>query len=678
MVDLYINLEPVHLPEDLSFDMTVNNPVFNDVGSHTLPVTVPATRNNLRIFNGIHRIDSDSDPDLLKLQAVLVVGGVTFRGLVNVTEIDMTEGITLNIGVDNSTAYQEWQNKKLPDLQDLHSYSPDFGKSSPVGNIIEGLTRIYKEADSLTQPLAIFPIVVNKEEFGGETFWEMLNAPSGGSLEQPEDLQRIIDNEKTIVAVPRGYGLTPFLRVWYVLEIIFTNAGLTIEGVNPFKDPDNPDLSLLVVLNNIADSCCRGRVEFADLLPDITAQEFLDALWARFGLVYVVDSVNRTARLKLLKDIIADDSQCSLDNLEQSPAHITFKEKQYIVLKPSTSLDGAAPQTERFEDFSRGLSLDNLHVGESVIQWRNNGTPEQPEWDKDERETYWDELEPDPIDPDVPDPIDPDVPDPEEPDPDDREPPEIDDYFRPEQEEEQTESFLAREFESGLWYALDAFNGVASASSTPFFDWDPQSSGLSPLELKSEDECVPVIDVLVSPYKNRYFKGKAPAYLTGARHFYSYIKGAEKEESGSTPLAFMLALNYNGETVGRILPEDKKGRPVTVTGDFVPKLSLLYQFEGGLFDRFWSGYDELLRHANKTVEVTVRLSRVQLMKLDVFKPVMFKGCKFIIDSFSYQLDSRSYIEAEFTLRPLRTSGDYEINRERNIPSLYPKKKQAGR
>ena len=123
---------------------------------------------------------------------------------------------------------------------------------------------------------------------------------------------------------------------------------------NPFWQ--SLELSRLVVLNNSADSVCRGEIRYSDLMPDSTVQDFLNSLWVRFGMVYNIDFNNKTARLELIKDIIRRPGAIDIDNLISGPHKITYEAPQYVKLSAKSSIEGAAPSHERFEDLQKVLT----------------------------------------------------------------------------------------------------------------------------------------------------------------------------------------------------------------------------------------------------------------------------------------------------------------------------------
>lgn len=669
MLEIRINNEPLDLPVGFSVELEDTNPIFNERGSQSVPATVPASKINERLLAFPSRIDTGVDPNNPELIAVVSDGAYIRRGLVNVTSAGKTEGITFNVGFDNSTAYNRWSEKKLSELSTLPTIEGnDVGFENGVSGIIDYLSSLYARPEPDRDPLAVFPLAVGNESVQVDSttyiYWEVLNAPtSTGGLRTPTNVKRVIDGEVTDVKVPEGYCITPFLRVWRLLELIFADLGVTIEN-NDFRT--DPEFARLVVLNNAADAVCIGAIRYSDLVPDCTVSEFLNALWVRFGLIYNINFDTKRATLRLVRDILASRAGRDLTYLTTAPELINYESRQYVKLSAKTSLEGAAPATERFEDFIKGLDVSGVHLGTHVSQWTFVGDDTNGRWDGDVRDDYWE-----PDDPDYPDP-EPDDPDYDYDYDDDR------DYYSraaapaTQSAANSSDTFLAREFITGTWYKLDTSNGTVRESSTSFFNWDPATPDLDPLDLSSDDECVPIMRVnTVGLGTGNAFNDKCPAYLTGARHYHSFIKGSEDaDDSGeSTPLAFAIAYTKDGKSFGRINPEGDDGKPLTLDDGSNPTLSLLFQFKDGLFAKFWQAYDEILRHGNRSVEVPARIDKIGFLQLDTLTPVVFRGVRCLIDTLTYQLPTGKEIQADLKLRTISTHGDYNIIAEQNVPDF---------
>lgn len=604
------------LPAGFSIGIEDTNPIFNEIGSQSIPATVPVTRRNTALLGAPHRLDAGIDPNCPGKEVEVVDGAYIRRGIMNITEAGRSEGITFNVGFDNSTAYSEWSNSKLSELSGLPVYKPEEQPSGyHIDWLLQELMTVASTADPRKYDIAVFPLAISCETDGeGEntkTYWEILNLSGADGFSQPGKVKRIVDGEVTEVTVPEGYCISPFVKVWRILEFIFAALGLRLLS-NPIKEDDN--LCRLVVLNNAADSCCRGMIRYSDLMPDCTIGEFMNALWVRFGLVYNIDRTSSTVSIRLLRDILNQKVAVPLDTYAAGYEKIVYEARQFLTLSAKDSVEGASPATERFEDFSKGLDLSKIYHKVHV----NDGENSIPGWPG------------------------------------------------------KSGSFLAHEFITGNWFRLDSTNGKVMASSSGFFTWDPATTGASAVDLSSDDEWIPVKRISnVDTGTGHPFNDFCPLYLFGARHYHSYIKGNENpEESGDeTPLAFMLAYTSGGKTLGRFSPEGPDGLTLHLDDGSTPNLSLLFQFKDGLFARYWQYYDEILRHGNRTVKVRMRINKLRLFSLDLFDVYTFKGCRCLIDTMYYSLPSDQDADVELTLRTIQTHGSYDIRTEQNIPDF---------
>ncbi len=644
MLKIIVDGTVLDLDRDFTVDIEESSPVFNDIGSQSVPATVPATGRNAKALGWPQRPDSASDPNL-PAQSVLISDGLYIRsGVMNVTEASKTDGITFNIGFDNSTAYALWREKRLADLRNLPIIEPDDGGQKGILETLNVLYSIYRGTTIKHQDLAVFPVMVDEGE--------VLNVPGSHGLDQPGTVKRTISGQETTVTLPMGYGVTPFLKVWRVLDLIFADLGLRIIS-NPFIA--DKDLERLVVLNNVADTICRGTIDYKDLMPDVTVEEFLNALWVRFGLVYSIDSSMGLVKLELIRDIVDAAPSKVIDNQLSDWEAVTFDTPKYLTLTASQSIEGATPAEPRFEDFARGLDLSHIRMGLSVGSWTMSNTQGNEKWDGDDSLRDDDDQNIDPG---------PDYPEPDYPEPDypDYAPDALSD--NPGNESSVT-NYPALEYITGSWFKLDSINGMVQATSSSFFDWDPATDGIEPLELSSVDEWVPIV------VKGAY---RYPAYLNGARHLHTYIKGTDNNDADgtSTPLSFMFAYTtVDHITVGRNTPEDETGRRMELLDGSVPTITLYFQFKDGLFANFWRRYDEILRHSARIFDVKVSIPKHEIQQWvnSILEPVLFKGVKCLIDKISYSMPAASEIEAELTLRALQPQGSYSIDKEQNVPDI---------
>lgn len=378
---------------DLGGDFTVQidekSPVMNDRGSQTVPVTVPCTSKNSKITGFAHRLDMGIKP-MNEDQACTVLDGVYKRtGKINIVSAGKKEGVTLNIGFDNSEAYSAWKAKKLNAITlPVKEYSSVNSLCTHLQQVLGGYQADY----------AVFQIMTGNDSKDNQSYPKYLNyitpVSEGSNVYRLRYQTRtetfLINGTPTAVTLPEGYGVTAFLYVWRVLELVFSEFGYTITE-NPFKT--DKQLYNLVILNNAADCCVKGKLSYADLMPDCTVDDFLNALYVRFGLVYNVSSDTKTATLRLIRDIVDDVPDIDLSRSLTDEPLITYETARQMKLSAKTSFTGAAPSVERFEDYLKDQEVARLakvDISKRVIHLNYEETTGRWfKWDEDnKRLTY--------------------------------------------------------------------------------------------------------------------------------------------------------------------------------------------------------------------------------------------------------------------------------------------------
>lgn len=332
------------LAENFSLQVEDTSPVMNDRGPQTLPATVPATPHNARLMGFPFRLDSDVDLTA-DMKRVTVADGVYFRrGMANMVSASRRDGISFNIGFDNAEAYARWKNRKLQDLDNL----PVVEFADGMAGLREYLKKVERGGD---YDISLFKVMIEKDD----KYPVYLNRYPFSLVESAVTME--IDGKETRVSVPPGYGISPFVHVWRVLELVFADLGVKVVS-NPLYA--EPELRRLVVLNNCTDACCVGKILYKDLMPSCTVESFLNALRVRFGLVYLIDFNKNEVELKLIRDIIRDGAGMDLSSVLTDYPTISFDSPKYVVLSAATSFEGAAPSTERFEDFIKDVDLSSV------------------------------------------------------------------------------------------------------------------------------------------------------------------------------------------------------------------------------------------------------------------------------------------------------------------------------
>jgi len=365
--------ETFDLPAGYVIEAEKNNPLFQNKGSQTVPVNFPTTGKNNRLLNFPFRIDRSQRQDGT-IGVIVETGSVQQKGLLSVNSAS-GKSISANIGYDESEMYAVFKNLKLNEIPDLPE-APITGNNinEKIDAILSHLTAVMKGEEETEY--CIFPIIIKTYEYSANSFQfkirELLNGLNDGYLSQTiakgellalenRIIQRVDNSEPINISAPKGYGVCPFLRVWRVIELIFSNFGFAIDE-NPFKE--HRQLNKLCLLNNTMDTILTGKLLYKDMLPDITINDFLDGLYAKFGMLYFIDSNSKKVTFKFLKDLVNPNSESiDLTKNKTEELSIAFSAPKQLRLKMNRELEEAKTLNDTFEEF----------LSQFVFQFGGNG-----------------------------------------------------------------------------------------------------------------------------------------------------------------------------------------------------------------------------------------------------------------------------------------------------------------
>lgn len=338
----------ISLPEDFAFDIEQNNAFFSDDGAASLPATIPATPDNLSKLSYPTRIGRSTRFANI-FDAILSVGPLQKKGAL-VVESASEEGITVAIGVEDSALYAKYRDTPLKDL---------FGRivrndySTPAAWYTY-LFSVYKQ--QVSDDFVLFPVGIgalddygNPEGLNNEPVipdgWPLTRSGSSDIFNLAHS-GRMIKEGGNDVRVPDGYGIAPFLKLRVFIEKLFYLCGYTI-GANCFAT--DSILSGLVLLHNCSDVICPGRIDYADLVPDVTVGELLEWIRSKFLAQVIVHPEAAKVDIVLLDDILAGEAYENLSPKLIDSLTVTLERSKRIVLTSDTSIDGASPVAETLE-----------------------------------------------------------------------------------------------------------------------------------------------------------------------------------------------------------------------------------------------------------------------------------------------------------------------------------------
>ncbi|MDR1675604.1 MAG: hypothetical protein LBR86_03950 [Tannerella sp.] len=635
--------ERFDLPPDFIIEGEKNNPLFSEKGSQTVPVSFPATAHNRRLLDSAFRLDRAEKPGQA-IPAVIESGPAQQRGVMAVNSAS-PKIISAGIGFDEAEMYSRMSAMQLRDMPVLSDPAyrftpPGATRDDRIDALLTHLTAVMKE--EIEADYFMFPVVLHYDNNGvseedqqnGEelkhyriilnelnTIWQDDNQnpilPSGAIAELKALEHRLltwyVNSEEVYIDAPKGYGVSPFLKVGKLLEIIFENFGYAIEE-NPFTS--HRQLKKLAVLNNTMDTILTGTLHYSDLMPDITVGEFLESLYNKFGLCWFVDSNTNTVRLRFLKDLLNPSSGTAVD-LNR------FKtEEPEIFYSPQRQLKLTANREVGKSGF--GFTSETLYdTFEAFLKAYNHQFT-----DMYENDAWIEGLSC------------------------------IFNTF-------DTQYFIRENIET-------AESGKLSSSD--FFDWDKKTPGLEYEEIQMGDLCLPFdfyqnIQMLhyganvKHHYSNVVFDGETPKEEENPAKLAFAFGWGLTDYTASNRYNWFFASQINRDVHGHFLydPDENKY-----------DISLAINREDGLYNRFWKEYDAFLRHSAQEVTCKLKLSDTQTVNLRMDQVMMLNFQPLVPEQIKFKLNGPGNV-SEGRFRTLRLYEPYDLEAEREIP-VYARQK----
>jgi len=620
--------ETLDIPPDYVIESEKNNPVFSNRGSQSVSIAFPVSDNNLKILGHAGRLDRLEKPDA-NIRVIVESDALHQAGLM-VVNAASDKSISANIGWDESELYASMGATLLRDMRNLPVFEAGgTNLDTRVDAMLAHLTSVMKE--QLVADYFVFPIVLKMEEEEKEFIptgmkymqrhSEVLNEfkvsshpvqsnGAYGELLALENriLQRYIDSEIILFEVPKGYGVSPFLKVGRLLELIFEEHFGYILAKNPFNE--HQQLKKLVVLNNTIDAVVTGRLNYQDLMPDMSIKEFLDALYNKFGLQYFLDSNTKSVSLIFLKDMLAyPQSFADFTKYKTEPVKINYTQNKQLRLVANREIEGAEVQFNTFEDFLKAYNYQF-------------------------KDTYYDQS------------------------PDNRYTSQFN-YLR---------KYTLRDF------AINSDPKKTTVSSDFFdwdkksdlpYEEIKMNDLCLPVDWYDEDTALlhyligykhAYSDITISGVEVESEQGKtklAFAFGWGKTNLSSY---------DSTKYEYFFASQDNCDVNGRIIINTQTGLPYDI--------SLTCHREDGLFNRFWKGYDAFIRHSAYSVETKLKLPETEIFRLNMYQPVSVDNQPLIPEQIKFKQNKPDDI-SECKFKTMRMYEPFDLNVEQEIVAYHP-------
>ena len=310
-----------NLPVDFESTLNIYNSLISTTGNQTLPITLPDTDANRRLLDFTNRFDRYYKP-ITEIPVTLQYS--VFSIPCNLVVNDIEElSVTLYMGI--GSFYSLIDGKKLPFISwPVYKISDFTNKTlSQKVNYLLSLLNAEYENPTVDAIYKIAPVVTTEEVTrivtrlgvsaeitrplilnGFEHYQFSLDfsgSPQDTLIQMEGNFTQTFKVNGNSVPVTTGYAVTPFLKLSYVLETVFTSFGFT------FDSTELGDIENCVLYNNIADAIYAGILDFSQLLPNVLISDFLSFVEKIFVGKFFVNNITKTVNFKLFSDCITSD-----------------------------------------------------------------------------------------------------------------------------------------------------------------------------------------------------------------------------------------------------------------------------------------------------------------------------------------------------------------------------------
>lgn len=323
------------LPSNFAFTLERTNPFLSEEGDATVPASLPASSQNLKVLDNIGRIDR-FQRNLNHTAATLQAGVIVKHGRLIFDSVTRHGTIDVSLAIENSDLYSQYKSKTMKEI--FANTSENFQTVTAAANQMQ---RIYS---GLVQPenYTIFPVSIARYE-NNDTYIDQYNneVDANGNLIYAS---RTVHEDSYMMAVPNGYGISPFLYLHRLLHLTFTILGYTI-AENCFA---TGWLAKIVVLNNCSDTIVKGRIDYANLVPSCSLSDFIAWLKEKFNVQLRVDSSSKKVYIRMMETLLTSSPDKDLTSMLLDDYTLKFNDTERVVLSSQTSIDDAEPAASTY------------------------------------------------------------------------------------------------------------------------------------------------------------------------------------------------------------------------------------------------------------------------------------------------------------------------------------------
>lgn len=590
------------------------NPLVEQKGSVSLPFNLAYTPHNLEILDFPQRFDRNRKY-IAERNVIIICGTYQRKSKLVITSVQVGSSISGTFLIDEGT---------------LHSRMRDVTMESVFGTIVRNDfagtldERVYKWTEYMdyimcgdaVDDFRVFPVCTAYRD--SEVYCDFLNhqavstdksnwrpttriASSDGmayfrltALEK-----RDAEFDGKTVYFPVGYGVTPFLKLNVVLRKLFEHFGFSLP-LNVFDS--DPDLSKIVILNNTVDTLLKGVLNYRDLVPTCTANEFLNSIRYKYGCEFFVKQDGIEIELIFWNDYLDKIGQNVSEKISRYP---TISYERYKTVKLTSQ---------------RNIKINDYNLITNDYKSYQDFKKAYPTYTEVNFNT--------------------------------------DVYFNPPGTYLVKSWMVFCEYDGNIpiYIGQNTYDYFDDDENLDYVEIDNPEEALTVIIVKMNDRW---------DSENEIYEWCLMPYIDKTRQMNSIIRYSDKTTNESKmatecPIIHCYAhgrqvrIEFTGSYPERVY-FGTNGR-FNNGGEVIGNLELVYGGEHGLFNRFWKKYDTMLRSSYIPVQTALNLDAFEIMKYDKTQLDLLQGQPMILENIKYELSDTGVKVMEVNYR---TSRHYE-------------------
>lgn len=297
--------EAYELKPDTHLELSRTNPFFHQIGEQSLPISLPGSAHNLMLLQQPQLADNrkklSSRIDTQIQSGIFVVNAR--QAILSAREDD---DIETSFYLREGAFYE-----KIKDISLIEIFAEKKIEFANVDAAIEFVRSLITITD---HRFACFQVITEKYMINQ---FSTTRIDGFASLFKEKETTENIDNKQ--ITVPKGFYISPFIKVKHVLEEVLAWFGYTLAP----SFLDNPPFSDMVFLNDNLDTIVNARINYVDIVPNITVSTLLQIL-RKFNLEIISDEQTKTIHLKLFEDIMAAPATADLSYAVRDKCKINY------------------------------------------------------------------------------------------------------------------------------------------------------------------------------------------------------------------------------------------------------------------------------------------------------------------------------------------------------------------